>query len=137
MSDPRDELEVLRDLWQRLEAPPLDRPLEDEDEETRAAVLWMQDAWASLEPELVIRPAARPAPRRLERARPWLASVAAAAVLVSFSVAILRMEVAPPPSTEVAEATPPILAEPPVLVEQTDGAVSLRSGPVTLVWVGD
>ena len=128
-----DELDALRGLWDRLEAPPLDRPLEEEDAETRAAVEWMQGAWASARPDLVIRPAARPAPSLLERARPWFASAAAAAILVSFSVAILRMDVATS-TTDVADAP---TQEPPVLVEHTDGAVSLKSGPVKLVWVGD
>lgn len=132
--DPR--LDELRAAWGRLQTPEPAEALEDADDATRAAVEWMQSAYATLAPRQTARPRfARRGIRPLRRAAGW---AAAAAVLAlgcglwwSSAGRVGPMHSEP---RDLVQA-PPIRPErppQPVLASASSDRMEFRSGPVRL-----
>lgn len=129
MSEPRDPL---RALWDAVEPPAAHRTLDGEDDATRAAVAWLQGAYARLEPAA--------APPRLglvpHRARRWprrIALAAAAAALLLLARAAWN-EPRPGLTLPTEAWIPPPAAAPEVQVLASDAQrLELRSGPVRLI----
>lgn len=151
-----DPLDELRDAWNSLDAPePADDPV-DADPATRAAVEWMRQAWATVEPTR--EPSVpRPAPiLRPSFARRPLVPLAAAVLLAGFAAllwwsagddrdetrdapAVVDVD---PPVTKIEEhrvPQPERVPELPVpeyghqLASLSSNHLEMRSGPVRLI----
>jgi len=129
----RDPLELLAASWKRLEAPSPARDLEKEDEVTRRAVLWLRQAWSTLEAP-VLR-----APRRLRFApfrRRVLRPAVAAALLLAAGAALFlpgRPQETRSAAEIVVRAPNPPEPRPVLLPDSRPGRMELRSGPVRLI----
>lgn len=135
-----DELELpepseLRDLYRRLQPPPLADDLAGADPETARVVGWMQGAWRGLTPPRALAPG-RTRSRRSVRLVPR-ARIAAAAAAVLLAAATLwralsgsHLGSAPDHLAQVPAREPARGVE---VIDVRPDQVELRSGPVRLL----
>ncbi|MFQ5749540.1 MAG: hypothetical protein ACE5H3_08795 [Planctomycetota bacterium] len=133
MPEERDPLELLASSWKELVAPSPDRDLDGEDEATRRAVLWMAQAWSTLQaPDF-----AAPRRGRLLRFRRRFLRPAVAAALLLAALGMLFLPKRPSDSRSAAEiavrAPKPPEPRPVLLPDSRPGRVEFRSGPVRLI----
>lgn len=136
----RDPLpEELRQLYGRLQPPPLADDASEADPETARVVQWMREAWSGLEVPPARVPLVPPrvttrAPRRLR-----YVLAAAAAVLLVAGAALWRSLLGNPPTSPAPRVASGHAGANDVGVEilaVRPDHVELRSGPVRLVLLG-
>lgn len=128
-----EDREPLRALWDAVEAPPAHRTLDGEDDETRAAVAWLRDAYSRVE---AARAPVAVVPQRRVRRTPLLLAVAAAAALLLLARVALR-DAQPHALPEQARAEPPTQPAPPAPAPPAGTAPDAAAPPEVQVLASD